>query len=362
RPDWPVVVVARSFRADDLSRLTAQLRRVHSPYQLLWDDVHEKPALFADAVLRLAEMGDPSTGLRVGMRVLAAYREQYTAAVWERVRPGLCRRAGIQPHPLQLVPFDAGQAAQMAQAVTEPLGLALDEAAHRAFARHIRRGDGGPLFALSTGLLLQGRAAQGEPVRAADVARLPDDLLETWRYLYERLAERPNGLCPQNLLGVLHFLHQVACPLNARLAELLFTHVLGHSRGEFDGAVRTLARGGWMRREEDGFVVHDVTLEAVPEDPDRFRRFAHFAREGVAGEELALGLLRDAVGRFFYERIAFAEYKDERQHAAETAVSFGVQAIESFRAVHSPAYLAMSLNNASVFYSDLAGLEETGAG
>ncbi|TET98785.1 MAG: ATP-binding protein, partial [Dehalococcoidia bacterium] len=97
RPDWPMVVVARSFRSDDLSRLTAQLRRVHSPYQLLWDDVHEKPALFADAVLRLAEMGDPSTGLRAGMRVLAAYREQHTAAVRERVTPGLCRRAGIQP-------------------------------------------------------------------------------------------------------------------------------------------------------------------------------------------------------------------------------------------------------------------------
>ncbi len=104
RPDWPVVVVARHFQADDLSRLTAQLRRVHTPYQLLWDDVHEKPGLFADAVSRLTELGD-------GLRVLAAYRDQYEPSVRERVTPDFCRRVGIAPEPLRLQPFDADQAA-----------------------------------------------------------------------------------------------------------------------------------------------------------------------------------------------------------------------------------------------------------
>ena len=355
RPGWPVVVVARHFRPDDLSRLMAQLRRVHSPYQLLWDDVHEKPALFADAVLRLAERGDP-------VRVLASYREPHEAAVRERVTPDLCRRVDIQPHPLRLGPFDAGQAAQMALAVTEPLGLTLDEAARRAFARHIRRGDGGPLFALSTGLLLQERAARGEPVRAADVARLPDDLLETWRHLYQRLANRPNGLCLQSLLGVLRFLHRIGCPLNTRLAELLSTRVLGHSRGEFDGAARALAREGWLRREGEGFAAHDVTLEAVPEDPDRFRCFVQFAREGVAREGLALGLLRGSLSLFYAGKIPRTRTGRERRDLTVEAAELNDLAIADFRAIGHSMHLATVLNNASVFYSDLAGLEGTRGG
>jgi len=363
RPDWPVVVVAPHFRADDLSRLIAQLRRVHTPYQLLWDDVHDDPALFADAVSRLAGQGDGARGPRV--RVLAAYRDQYERAVRERVTPDLCRRAGVQPEPLRLVAFDTGQATRMAGTVAELLDLTLDEAALQAFARHVREGDGGPLFALSTGKLLREEQERGRPIRAADVARLPEGLLETWRYLYERLADWPDGSCIQGLLGVLHFLHRIGCPLRARLAELLFTRTLEYRRGEFDAAARTLAREGWLRREENEFAAHDVTLEAVAgeeEEPDGFPRFVRFAREGVDGEERSLGLLRDALGRFFYRRIAFAERKDERRQAAETAVSFGAQAIKDFRAAHSPAHLAMSLNNASVFYSDLAGLEETRAG
>ncbi len=242
RPDWPVVVVARHFRADDLGRLAAALRRLHGPYHLLWDDVHEKPGLFADAVQRLAERGDT-------LRVLAAYRDQYQAAVGERVTPDLCRRAGLRAEPLRLRPFDADQAAEMTRAVAGALDLELDAATRVAYGRHVQRGDGGPLFALSTGLLLREKEQAGEGVRAADVARLPDDLLATWRHLYERLADRPHGLPMQNLLGVLGFLHHVGCPLRTRLAELLHTRVLGHSQGEFVGAARALAGEGWLQRE-----------------------------------------------------------------------------------------------------------------
>jgi len=352
RPEWPVVVVAGHFREDDQGRLAAQLRRVHGPVQILWDDVQDKPDLFADAVLRLNERaGD--------VRVLAAYREQYEGTVRERVTPDLCRRAGLPPEPLRLQPFDESQAAQMAQAVVEALALGLDADARDAFARHIRRGDGGPLFALSIGLLLQERETQAGRVHAADVTGLPDDLLDAWRHLYQRLADRPNGFAMQSLLSVLRFLHQIDCSLHVRLAELLFTHVLQYSRGEFGGAARTLAREGWLRREEDAFVAHDVTLEAATGEADNFQRFIQFAWEGMDGAPRSLGALRDAAGRFFYGQIALARSKGERRHAAEAAVRFGTRAIADFRAVHSPAELAMSLNNASISYSALAGQEET---
>ena len=355
RPEWPVVVVARHFQPEDLSRLVVASRRIHTRYQLLWDDVHERPDLFADTVQRLVASRDH-------VRVLASYRAQHRAAVRERVTPDFCRRAGIIPEPVRMRPFDERQAAEMAHAVTQALDLALDEPAHDAFARHICQGDGGPLFALAVGLALREDVAQGRQVRAADVARLPERLLDIWRHLYDRFGDRHGGRDLQNVLGVLRFLHRVGCPLDVRLVELLFVHVLGSDRGTFDGAVRELVREGWLRWRGEDLSAHDVTLEAVPANPARFRRFVRFARQGMAGEELALGLLRDALGRYFYGKIAVAPCGDERRTATENAVSFGTQAVGDFRAAGSAARLGMALSNTSVFVSALAGLEETRAG
>jgi hypothetical protein len=355
RPEWPVVVVAGHFREDDLGRLVAQLRRVHGPVQFLWDNVHDKPGLFADAVLRLRERADD-------VRVLAAYREQYEATVRERVTPDLCRRAGLPPEPLRLQPFDESQAAQMAQAVVEALALELDADARDAFARHIRRGDGGPLFALSIGLLLQGKERQGERVRVADVTDLPDDLLDVWHHLYQRLADRHEGFAMQSLLGVLHFLHRINCPLHVRLVGLLFTRVLGYSRGDMRGAARTLAREGWMRREGEEFAAHDVTLEAVPEEEDSFSDFVQFAHGGVEGEKLALGLLRGSLSIHYQGQLPHTRTAWERRAAAAEAMELGELAVADFRAIERTVHLATALNNTSGCYSALAGLEETREG
>jgi tetratricopeptide (TPR) repeat protein len=355
RPGWPVIAVARHFQADDLSRLSAQLRRVHAPCQLLWDDLHEKPDLFADATSRLAERED-------SVRVLAAYRIQYESAVRKRVTPELCHRAGIRSEPLRLQPFDVNQATRMARAVAEALDLALDEAALDAFAAHIERGDGGPLFALSTGRLLREEQEQGWPVHAADVARLPEGLLEAWRHLYTRLGDRPDGSCVQALLGVLHFLHQIACPLNVRLVELLFTRTLEYRRGEFDGAARTLAQEGWLRREEDAFAAHDVTLETVPMEQDVYNRFVQFALQEVAGEDLPSGLLRGSLSLFYSRQIPYKRTAQERRAVTMEAAELGDLAIADFRAAGHRQHIGTALNNASNRYSELAGLEETREG
>jgi len=354
QPDWSVAVVDRHFRADDLSRLMAQLRRLPGRYQLLWDDVHEKPALFADAVQRLWQRGDD-------VRVLAAYRQQYAPGVRECITPELCRRVGIRARPLRLLPFDRAQAARMAQTVAESVDLSLDPAACEAFARHIWRGDGGPLFALSTGLLLQEGTRQGEPIRAAHVEQLPEDLLAVWRYLYERLASRPDGLALQAFLDLLGFLHRINCPLDARLVELLYVEVLGHSAGTFDAVARLLEQEGWLRAEED-FVAHDLTLEAVPQSERLFSRILRFASRGAQGEQLPLGLLRGSLSNFYAGQVPTARTGAARREAALRAMRWAERAIEDFRIAGYTPYLAMSLNNASNRYSDLAGLEETRAG
>lgn len=82
-----------------MSGLTQRLRRIGQPYQLLWDNIHEKPDLFADVVERLVERRDP-------VRVLVAYRDHAEDAVKERCPPDFCRRAGLPQEPVRLRVFD----------------------------------------------------------------------------------------------------------------------------------------------------------------------------------------------------------------------------------------------------------------
>ncbi|MEE9616961.1 MAG: hypothetical protein V3T90_08140, partial [Anaerolineae bacterium] len=85
-------------------------------------------------------------------------------------------------------------------------------------------------------------------------------------------------------------------------------------------------------------------------------------REGVAGEELALGLLRGSLSLFYHGRVPRTKTAQERRTAVVEAVELGDLAVADFRAIGHSMHLATSLNNASLCYSDLAGLEETGAG
>ena len=71
----------------------------------------------------------------------------------------------------------------------------------------------------------------------------------------------------------------MGCPLNARLMELLATQVEGMSRAEYLGAGEQLRRAGWLSRDREAYSAHDVTLEAVPEDENRFHKFLEWARD-----------------------------------------------------------------------------------
>ena len=122
-----MVVVSGTFGVDDVSRLTGRLRRLQRPYQLIWDDIHKEPKLFAETVERLAAQSEP-------VRVLAAYRDYAEAKVREWVTPDFCRRIGLPAEPLKLCPFDVEQAGEMAAAVAAALDLSMDEAARRRMA------------------------------------------------------------------------------------------------------------------------------------------------------------------------------------------------------------------------------------
>jgi hypothetical protein len=237
------------------------------------------------------------------------------------------------------------------------LELELDDAARRRFAEHVVSGDGGPLFAVATGLLLRERV--GRQVRAGDVAGLPGDLVAAWRDLYARLADRPHA---QGLLHCLRFLHQIGCPLEVHLSQVLYREVLGHNLGEFHQAVETLTQGLWLRREDESFTGHDVSLEAVPDSRDLFQDFVQFALEGKEGEDLALGLLRASLSSYYWDGIPFTTTGSERKSLVSRAVDFGSRAIKDFRTAGHAPYLGTALSNTSNALSELAGLETTREG
>ena len=64
--------------------------------------------------------------------------------------------------------------------------------------------------------------------------------------------------------------------------------------------------GLWLRLGDEELTCHDVSLEAVPASPARFKVFVRFAWEGCDNEELALGLLRASLSLYYYGGIASA--------------------------------------------------------
>jgi hypothetical protein len=346
-PRLPAVVIRRGFRSEDVDKLLQ--RRVRGPYQLVWDDIPEKRELFADLVEKLMEVGDP-------VRVLCSMRSEREGWVRERLRPDFWNRAGIGT-TIRLQELQLEQAAAMCDAVAEALELQMDTEARERFAEHVVQGDAGPLFAVAMGLLLADRV--GQRIRAGDVVGLPEELVAAWRQRYEGMRDLPHA---QSLLHCLRFLHQIHCPLRVELSELLYTEVLGRSSEDFRLAVGALSQSLWLSREDGEFSCHDVSMEGVPASEDRFRAFAQFARAGESRQDLEMGLLRGSLSLYYYGQIAPAADGKVRASATATAVGFGKQAIETFRACEHLPHLGSALSNTSNALGELAALETSREG
>jgi hypothetical protein len=100
-----------------------------------------------------------------------------------------------------------------------------------------------------------------------------------------------------------------------------------------------------------------VTLEAVPEDENRFHKFLEWAQRGMQGADLALGLLRGSISIFYRRLIPYAQTGDLRLRATASAVDFGDLAVGNFRVIDHDEYLATALFNTSNAHSDLAALQ-----
>ncbi len=349
QPKNPALIIRRGFRDEDTGRLLERTeilkRRIHGPYQMIWDDIQLKPKLFADLVEKLRERKDD-------VRILCACRSEHIDEIEEQLGESFWRRAGLTGRVV-LKDFNENQALEITDAVREALSLEMDEAARRSFAEHVLKGDGGPLFAVSIGqLILQNT---GKRFRAADVKGLPEELLETWKALYKSLSDRPHM---QSLLNVLKLLHDIGCPQDERICRLLYTQLSGRSRADFRQSIQSL-EGLWIKREGGVLSTHDVSMEAVPKDEDRFREMVEFALGEESQDDLSLGILSGSISAFYQSRILYSRQKEERKVLSKLSINLGEKAVESFRRSSNLIHLATSLVIASNSAADGAAMETT---
>ena len=349
QPNIPALIIRRGFGDEDIGRLLQRTeilkRRIHGPYQMIWDDIQLKPKLFSDLAEKLRERKDDA-------RILCACRSEQIDEIEAQLGESFWKRAGIIGKVV-LRDLDENQALEITDAVRDALSLEMDEAARRSFAEHVFKGDGGPLFAVSIGqLILQNT---GKRLRAADVKGLPEELLETWKALYKSLSDRPHM---QSLLNVLKLLHDVGCPQDERICRLLYTQLSGRSREDFRQSIQ-FQEGLWIKREGGMLSTHDISMEAVPEDADRFRDMVEFALGEESQDDLSMGILRGSISAFFQSRIPYASQKEERKNLSKLSINLGEKAVESFRKTSNLIHLATSLAIASNSISDGAGLETT---
>ncbi|MBN1324511.1 MAG: hypothetical protein JW986_11030, partial [Methanotrichaceae archaeon] len=365
RPDMPVVVVKRGFGRESLSYLFNKVRLLRRQsgghYQLIWDDIQKNPMLFAQVMADLSRQG--------GVRILCAGRIEDKSRIIEEIPPLLRQRAGLQD--VTLSRFEEEQAFQMAQSVARSMGLEMEDSALKALADQIRRGDGGPLYAIVLGRLLQ---VPEKIIRLGDVQKLnqalssmmearrknekisgpaeADDLQEAWLMLYNRLEGRSHQ---KNLLRCLSFLHEISCPPLKEIVRLLYTSGLGLQE-KFDDAVEEL-QGLWLQEQGGEIICHDVSLEAVPKDGDRFQRLALFAHQDIVGNDLGLGLLRASLSTYIQKKVPTTTERRVRRDLLQRAKELGELAIVSFRGQDHKAHLGTALSNTSYALSELAGLE-----
>jgi tetratricopeptide (TPR) repeat protein len=400
RREIPTVIILKGFMEGDVGRLLQRTeilkRRNRGPYQIIWDDIQGKPDLFADVVEKLRERKDD-------IGILCACRSEHFDEIENQLGESFWRRERITRRVV-LHDFNENQSLEITDAVKDALSLEMDEAARISFAEHVLKGDGGPLFAVSIGQLIMQNT--GKKIKAADIKGLPEELLDTWKSLYKNLSDKPHM---QSLLHVMRFLYDIRCPQDERICKLLYVQVLGLRTEEYRQSVQAL-QGLWMKREGSMLSSHDVSMESIPEDIDRFQEMVSFALSEEKQDDFSMGILSRCLSAFFQNMIPYASQKAEIEYLSRLSADLGAKAIERFRRVHNVGQLAdaqvisssamtysialettresraeklqkaieyieeaikiyrdlglqadvaMSLNNASSFYSDLAGLETT---
>jgi tetratricopeptide (TPR) repeat protein len=138
----------------------------------------------------------------------------------------------------------------------------------------------------------------------------------------------------------------------------MWKNIFEKSKADLFGAIGSLERKLWLKDKEDTYSSFDVQLEAVEIRKGMFKEFETFVKSNEL-EQKYQSLLLFNLSYYYSEKIKESKTRAELSSNLSKSISYIEEAIEIYKELGLKAEVAKSLNNASNRYSYLAGLEET---
>lgn len=322
---------------------------------IVFDDAHEKPnelrALMS--ALRARQRDVPEVSARsCDVRLLIAARSQE----WGEIQPPFS--------PTELQDLDLTRSAQVVLgalsreqcrefvvACIESWGISaeprlIDLAATRAAER-----DATPLYVLS----MLAPAREAGMLRDDHLAHLPPSVLELWQAYWLRLTAEQQGV-----LRIVKLFADTAAPSEMELFTA-GTGAFSLTPHDVSASLASLETALWISRGGDVPTSLDVQLEAIPLESDDLTRWDEFVGD-TAADDGTRAQLHNGTGNYYWSARAPRARESRSRRSALLSALTHYNSVATLVGVGDLIWRSGALNNMSVVYSDLAVLETTREG
>ncbi|HEX6750334.1 MAG TPA: hypothetical protein VF092_23780 [Longimicrobium sp.] len=351
RPE-KVLVVEPDLRAEKVEEL---LDAASGGGVIVFDDAHEKPnelrGLMSALRARLRDIPEVSARYR-DVRVLVAARSQE----WSDIQPP------FSPTELQDLQLTASsrlvlgalsreQCRELVAACVEQRDIEaeprlLDLAAARAAER-----DATPLYVLS---MLAPAHVEGT-LRDAHLAGLPSSVLELWQEYWRRLTSVDQGV-----LRLVKLFAVTQAPSERNLFDAA-ARAFSLSPHDVAASLDALQSSLWIALRGELPTCLDVQFEAIALGPGDLRTWDAFI-SALSADSVSRIQMHIGTGVYYVKfRAARAGTRTKRQDVL-LAAERNFIAVTELADKSDTSFRALALNNLSVIYSDLTGLETTREG
>jgi tetratricopeptide (TPR) repeat protein len=187
-----------------------------------------------------------------------------------------------------------------------------------------------------------------------DIENLPGDVVKLWKDIYFPALSGDE----KAVLYCLKLLKLIYTPAFKEIVRGMWKIIFEKSKADLFTAIESLKRKIWLKEAENTYSSFDVQLEAVEIEDGWFDDFEKFVESNELKQKYQ-SLLLFNLSYYYSEKIKESRTKVELSSNLEKAIKYIEEAIGIYKELGLKADVATSMNNASNFYSDLAGLEET---
>ena len=334
-----IVIITDAFTETEVNRLLRE--DLDDNFLLVWDDFHVRPTLFMDTIYKLRNKFD-------NFYVLCAARSTEMAKINDEIPFEFWDKVNLT-EVITLKELERDQNIELIRLCCNEFNIEASDEVVLSLAAKNEHSAGTPLYIVS--VLIKFRDGK---IRGGSIENLPGDVVTLWKDIYfPRLSTDE-----KTVLYCSKLLKMIYTPPFKGIVSEMWKNIFEKNNADLFGAIESLERKLWLKEKEDTYSSFDVQLEAVEIRNSMFKAFETFVESNEL-EQNYKSLHLFNMSYFYSERIKKSRTKEELLSNLSKSIRYIEEAIEIYRELGLKADVAMSLNNASNRYSDLAALEET---